>query len=478
MKNKKYTMELFSFYNRTELERKLSQRAEKGWMLEKIGSSLWTYHRIEPKKLTFCICCFPKASAFDAEPSEEQQTFYDFCRHTGWTLAASFAQTQVFYNESENPVPIETDPLMEVYAIHRTMKRSVLPPYFLLLALALISTAMFVSRLRRDPIGVLSSPSSLFSGLCWVTVILTAADSIAGHFLWYCKAVRAAEQGMFLESKSRRKVQMVCLAALGVAIAYYFLSILVSGNKLLLITTLLMFGLYLPGLRFLVFWIKAFLQKKKVSAGVNRTITLTSSLFLGFVLIGGITFGVLFGSSHGWFSRADEEVYQYNSAVFTAHHDELPLTVENLLDVRYDGYDRERRTEQSFLLAQAEMGQRPRFDAVYYDEMPRLEYTVTLVKASFLYDLCKQALLTSWEDDWRPDGHKDYILSAEPSSWGAQEAYQLANQEFGLENRFLLCYPDRIVEIRFSWEPTPEQMRIAGEKLGNAAPDAILAKAF
>ena len=86
MKDKKRILEAFSFYDRSGLEKRLTQMAEKGWLLENIGSFFWTYRKIEPKKLTFCVCWYPKASAFDPGPSEEQQTFYDFCEHTGWIV--------------------------------------------------------------------------------------------------------------------------------------------------------------------------------------------------------------------------------------------------------------------------------------------------------------------------------------------------------------------------------------------------------
>ena len=36
---------------------------------------------------------------------------------------------------------------------------------------------------------------------------------------------------------------------------------------------------------------------------------------------------------------------------------------------------------------------------------------------------------------------------------------------YGAENWYPLCYDDVIVEINFDWEPTAEQMKIAGEKL-------------
>ena len=45
----------------------------------------------------------------------EPLSFFD---HTGWQLACTSAQLQIFYNERENPIPIETDPELELQAIH------------------------------------------------------------------------------------------------------------------------------------------------------------------------------------------------------------------------------------------------------------------------------------------------------------------------------------------------------------------------
>lgn len=96
--------------------------AEKGWLLEEMSSYFWTYRRIAPKKIHFFVSYYPKASDFDPEPSEEQKDFQDFCAHTGWVLAGTSAQMQVFYNEREDPVPIETDPELEISTIDRAAK--------------------------------------------------------------------------------------------------------------------------------------------------------------------------------------------------------------------------------------------------------------------------------------------------------------------------------------------------------------------
>lgn len=468
MKDKKRIYEIFSFYDRSGLEKHLTQMAEKGWLLENIGSFLWTYRKIEPKKLSFCVCWFPKASAFDPEPSEEQQTFYDFCEYTGWVLAASFGQMQVFFNETVDPIPIETDPVMEVDAIHRAVKRTYLPSQLVLLVIALINGGLFISRLLGDPVGLLSSATNLFTGTCWAILIMLAATECGSYLLWHRRAVKAAEQGEFLETKSHRVFQFICLAVVDLELVYYLVSILSSGSRIMITVALLMFGIYLPGSYLSVYGVKALLKKKKAPASVNRTVTIISAFVVGFALISGIIWGVLFGSSRGWFA-GNEETYEYRGNIFTAPQDELPVTVEDLLDVHYEGYIREQSNQQSLLLAQYEARQRPRFDAADFKKMPHLEYTITLVKISALYGLCKDALLAGWDRDWLPEGQKDYAVPIDPVPWGAEDAYQLANQEYGPENTFLLCYENRIVEIKFShgWEVTPEQMALIAGRIGS-----------
>ena len=49
---------------------------------------------------------------------------------------------QIFYNMSENPVPIETDPVIELENIHLSAKKNYLPAYFLLLGLALFQIVL------------------------------------------------------------------------------------------------------------------------------------------------------------------------------------------------------------------------------------------------------------------------------------------------------------------------------------------------
>ena len=203
MKDRKRRLELYSFYDHTGIERHLERMAEKGWMLEKVENNIWHYRRIKPEKLTFFVTYFPRASELDPEPGEEQKIFFDFCEHTGWKLAAVSAQQQIFYNESPDPVPIATDPQVELETVRRSARKSFLPGIWVLLACGLAVTVMSAIRLRQDPIGALSSAAWLFSSLAWLLVILYGASELAGYFAWCHGAKKAAARGEFLETSSR-----------------------------------------------------------------------------------------------------------------------------------------------------------------------------------------------------------------------------------------------------------------------------------
>lgn len=471
MKDVKRRLETFSFYDRTGLERHLAEMARKGWLLEKIGQFLWTYRRIEPKALTFSVCYFPKASQFDPEPSEEQQTFYDFCAHSGWTLAASNAQLQVFYNERENPVPIETDPVLEVEAIHRTMKRSFIPSQLMLLALAVLNGALFVSRLADDPIEVLSSSANLFTGFCWALLLVLMGTELFSYFRWHKKAALAAERGEVFTTRSHRKLEFAVLALLFLGMTVYYFSIAVSGSWELAAVSLLVFCVYMPGLFLLVWSVKGWLKRRKTPARANMAVTFVAAVVVACTFAGAVTFGVTFGDRHGWLGR-ERETYEFQGRTYTLDRDPLPLALEDLLEGDFSHYTRRRQANWSPLLARESIHQWPIGPAAFFFPEPAyLDYEIILVKVPFLYGLCREAKLHE-RDDWGGGDPDDVwygyaYAPADPAPWGAAEAYCWTT-DGAPSNQFLLFYPDRIVEISFDHglRFTRSQMKLVGERLG------------
>lgn len=461
MRATKRRIEAFSFFNQRGICAHLSKMAEKGWMIDRLSNLSWVYRRTEPQRLHFAVSYDPKASAFDPESTEAQRVFQDFCAHTGWELACASAQLQIFYNQRENPTPIETEPTLELAGIHASAKKAFLPPYLLLLCIAILQGALFVSRLLGDPISLLSSPAQLFTGFCFLLLFLLTAVELSCYFRWYARAKKAAPRGEFLSPPDTSLFQKVILIAVLISGVYYALNLLLAGDPMRRWVMLLM-CLYFPLLYALVNGTKAFLKRRNASRAVNRTLTIAMSVLLAFLMMGGIVFGTLRLSRDGFFAQKDEETYEHNGMTWVIHQDELPLTVEDLMDVEYAGYIRERRGEESILLGQFELHQRARYDAEDRQSIPSLEYEMVVVKLPGLYDLCKERLIHEREY-WRSIQEYRYEATA-AGPWGAQEAYQLADLTYGPREVYLLCYTDTLLEIQFDWEPTPEQKAIVGAK--------------
>ena len=196
MKNtKRELLLLYSYYDRKGISAHLEQMAAKGWMLEQMGPYVWTYRRIEPKKLVFSVTYFPKASQFDPYPAEGLETFREFCAEAGWVLACDNAQVQIFYNENPNPTPIETDPEADFKNIHSTMQKSFLKSYWMLLGLSLFEICFLVWQLFNDPIDQFSSPLQLNATLGFLPLFVLTAIELARYYRWRKKCHAALELG-------------------------------------------------------------------------------------------------------------------------------------------------------------------------------------------------------------------------------------------------------------------------------------------
>ena len=155
MREKKRCIAQFTFYDRTGIQSYLEKMAKKGWMLEKVNNFYWQFRRIEPKDIHFAVTYFPKASEFDPEPGEGQKDLYAFCEQAGWKFIAQTAQLQIFYNEEEKPVPIETDAGVELENIHKSAKGNFLIAQSVLALCALLQLGIVVADFKRDPLYVI-----------------------------------------------------------------------------------------------------------------------------------------------------------------------------------------------------------------------------------------------------------------------------------------------------------------------------------
>lgn len=211
------------------------------------------------------------------------------------------------------------------------------------------------------------------------------------------------------------------------------------------------------------------MKKMKLSAKLNRNITIVLTLVISFGFTGILLISVISRLTSFLPEKVPADTYEYNGRTYEVFRDELPLTIEDLIETDYDSYSYEIRTlDKSVFIEQEEATQRPRWDAL---TQPELDYSITTIKAPFMYELCKRALLDSFAHNYgRPEPENDMWeehIEIDATPWGANEAYQL---KLGgkMQQRFLLCYDNCIIEIEFDWDwqLTSEQMKIVAEKLG------------
>lgn len=443
---KKRRIELFAEYDCTGISRHLEKMAAKGWMIESVSNySCWTYRRIEPKKVRFAVSYYGNATIYDPQPTEKQERFYEFCSHTGWELICTKGPMQIFCNEQENPVPIETEPMLEVEAIHAIAKRTLVVVWTTLICGILMLAAELLEMQR--PHVFLASPSSPYIGVLYLVLFAVCGVELISYSRWHKKAKLAAEQGGFCNTFSTAKIQKWLMLLLGIAFVAWITDVMIFGDKEKKTIILVMVG----GVALLFMIVNAVtivLRKRKVDSDLNGMVSLLFSVALAFVL---------------WFCVLIISIKKPEVSL----QDISPLNMEDIIEVSEDAYRKEYERKESRFLRNRTVSQQFVTESGEQVDALKLEYQLVEVKLPLFYQTCKKSMIKNMEKDWGAE-QKAY-LAVSTSAWGATEAYRLHSSKEGDLNNYLLCYENTLVQIEFSWTPTEEQKEIIRQRLGRVS---------
>lgn len=467
MRKTKRVFAQFTFFDRTGIQAFLEKQAQKGWMLEKISSYGWKFRRIEPQKIHFSVTYFPEASIFDPEPGENQKSFWELCEHTGWKLASHNAQLQIFYNEKENPVPIETDPQTELETIEKSAKKSYLISYYILAACGVLQLLLQLWQFSTDPLDWLSRNSSLFSVLCWGALLAMCLIEILGYFSWRKKARKAVEEtNSFTDTKGYRKIEIALMWFVLAIFAVFLLTIEPRFASIAVISSCVVAVMSMA-----VWGFSSLLKKFRVSAAANKVATIVITIVMAFGVTGVLLFTVINKvMDAGWFDKEAAYTYEYKGMQWKVYDDELPLRVEDIIETDYDGYSTSWYGDESVIMSKHNAYQRPRMDDL---EQPDLQYTLVKIKAPFLYNFAHKQMLKDFPrnfgvtyEEWE---FFEIAVEIPASEWGAEYAYQLYLGDEP-QNEYMLCYSGSIIILRpdFDMEITSQAKANIGAKLGGA----------
>ena len=465
MKDRKRQLENLAFYDKVAIEDRAARMAEKGWLVEQPGPYFWKYRRIEPKRLAVNVVYFPKASEFDPGPTEGQIQLEELCKRDGWILAACWGQMQIFYNEQEDPVPIETDPVIQAATVRAAMKKGMLPGQLLLAGLSVMQLMMLGWQLWESPVHFLSRPGTAYMIPVWILVLCAVLCELLGYLAWTRRAEKEAENGRFYGIRGNRKLSLA-LALLALFLSGLILCQMSAGPWGLAWLAVVLGGIL--AMTGAVIYIREHMKKRGLSRKKNQLLTIGLAVVLSTCFVMVLT--ALVFSVGITKRRRPVGTYDKGGWEMEVYDDPIPLEMKDLRDTGCDQWSTAADRAETIFLAHTRYSQQPLTTDRF---VPELRYEVTEVKAGFLYGFLKKRLL--WERQDAVTDQKvvmaDYYEPVDPAPWKALDAYRVY-WSGGYLNEYRVFYEDRILEIRFGWEPSKWQMAAAAEKLAGKAEES------
>lgn len=441
MRNEKRFFPLFSNRSRTGLVNYLEKKAMEGWLFTGFSNFGWKFRRIPPQKIRFSIVYFPGISSFDAAVTPELMELRDFCAHNGWEYVDYTESIVVFRNDQEDPVPIQTEPLVELENIHKIATAQNRKELIHALPMALLWMLFSVLIYFENPISLFTNTAILLCVGVSPVLILGRLVYMAEYTLWYHKAKRYAITTHTLlddwhKAPISKAIGVVCTLTVGAVLLRH------TNCKMLLIFAMsfLLFLVVCVAVMMPIFgWIKnQFYDRKttKLLVCVCCVVVVFAGIYL--MEMGLSRFDI------------DLDVYAPQGSAWAQYEEVPPISAEEYYGQGTKTTSYRSQVNESVFLAE--------YRAWNYSKNGKdsldLDYTVLEVKWDALYQVCKNEYL----------GSKHFQVDAAP--WGAQQAYQYGTQD-APKTVWLLCYEERIVQFCPEEEPTPEQMALVASTLGD-----------
>ena len=433
---------IFSILEFRDIEKHLEKRAAEGWMLKKVGTFLWNYEETTPQKVHFSIVFFPKTTALEPEPSDNLLMMREYCEKTGWKLVAENGQMQIFCNEEEKPLPIETEACIQVENIHQTAKKNLTFVHWILLINAFMQLGLQAMQFIFDPLNWLGLGYHFYLGLVWIALGIGSATELIQYYTWYHKAKRiAAEEEELYLPKSHTIFRGIYL---GIAFVSLILSILsiaefTSSKYGVLVIVYAIMAIGVP------LCVSRLLKERKVSAKKNRI----AIVILAVIVSVGMT-AYTFVS----IIKDFDNFFQKEKAV--------SLQISDFIEVEDEDFRESFRMSNSPFISYVEGYQAAKWEEGA-EEIMMIDYTILVIKAPFCYDFCKNELLKEYSylsDDVLIE--KSGYKKIDAAKWGAEEVYcNYFDDE--PSNKFVVCYEDRMIKIDFSWDVTDSDMEKVSE---------------
>ena len=342
--------------------------------------------------------------------------------------------------------------------VRAAMKKGMLPGQLLLAGLSVMQLMMLGWQLWESPVRFLSRPATAYMIPVWFLVLCAVLCELWGFLAWTRRAEKEAENGRFYGLRGNRRLSLA-LALLALFLSGLILCQMSGGPWGTAWLAVVLGGIM--AMTGAVIYIRERMKKRGASRKKNLFFTIGLTVIMSFCFVVALTAMV---SSVGITKRSRPVgTYDKGGWEMEVYDDPIPLEMKDLRDAGCDQWSTMADRAETIFLAHTEYSQQP---LTTDQSVPDLRYEVTEVKAGFLYGFLKKRLL--WEQQDVVTDQKVVMAyhykPVDPAPWKALDAYRVYWRDSYL-NVYLVFYEDRILEIRFGWEPSKWQMAAAAEKL-------------
>lgn len=424
----KYLLIDNAYYEYHLLQQKLSRMAADGWELEKAGNIFWKFRRSYPQQVRYEIIFSSAASAFNSRPTEAEEELAELCAQAGWERVTSVAQLQIYRNPDPNATPLETDEVQKLENIRRTMRKHFIPQQLLMIVLFIFQFLMHGSTAMLHPTRTLSSMLMVTTLAMLLGIVLIYAILLIDNLLWLRRARAEVGEGRPIPVNGfYRKFRWVVWAMLAVYLTALLFWVEPMFTVMVLIISVILIGTTLGTIHLC----------KQMNA--PRWVNITVPVVTG-------TLVVMFAT--GLFVAAMDSII-FSDELPRA--ESLPLTLTQLTGET--GTERTMPDDQRTPL----VGYQRCWDT---GEKERLTYTIVDVSCPMFYDV----ILGEQERSYMEAGwlSKEALTDEQREIVGADYIRRCTSANY---DRWFICWEDRIVTLRASWELTDEQLALVAQAL-------------
>lgn len=423
-------------WDRQKMVRFLDKQARNGWLFCGFGNKGWNFIPVKPNIYHFSVVYFPADFEKDETAVSRLLEFREFCAHAGWELAGANQELQVFYSTRENPVPIDTDPLLEIETMHTMALRKLKPQFKYNIKQGLIYLTLGLLAFFENPVWAFTYILLITGLTIYFGKLLVGLIRLGEQYVWHWQAKRYAEQyGEYPYSLKHLPFSKIADVLVDIFLLETVIRYLGIGRAIGLgvICVLTVGG---------AIWVTEWIDNQILRSKTKKILTVVGVIAV--IVVGLFLY-------YGTLNMLNVEISRYAplGSAWEQYEEAPPISAEEYYGPGTETTSYRSQVRESIFLAEYRAWQYLKNGK----DSLALDYTVLEVKWNVLYGIC----LKEYQDS--------EMFPVDAAPWGAEQAYRYGSPK-ELKTVWLLCYEDRIVEFYAEEEPTPEQKALVGQRLG------------